>query len=145
MLDIEESLRTRAHVVARHDDETVEVVFVDSASALLHSCYSDIERAFYLIAKAEGGDSLASRSSPSWHRELLDFVATPRPKGCGIVDEDLKRRLEDLKAFRHVFRSSSTHRIDWSKVRPLLADLPSTFADTRRAIEAYLDKHSRGA
>jgi hypothetical protein len=108
---------------------------VESTAYQLHNLYSATEDLFKLIASAfENSVSDLSR----WHSELLRRMTLDiqgvRPHLLSVDSADL---LNELRAFRHVFRHAYTIQLDFTRVvenlerarklRPLLTRDVATF------------------
>ena len=75
----------------------------------LHSIYTAMENYFLLVSKAFENN----HSSDSWHKELLQKMKLElpgiRPR---VLDSELARKIDELRGFRHVFRSLYDDRLD---------------------------------
>lgn len=91
-----------------------EVSYFDRGAAgyLLHNFYNGCENVFRSIARFFENDL----GPQSWHKDLLKRmkleISGYRPK---VIDEELYRRLDDFRAFRHKFRHSYAFELDWEK------------------------------
>lgn len=106
---------------------------------LLHSFYNMCENMFLLIARFFENDL----GPKDWHRDLLKRMKLEipgyRPR---VIDEELYRKLDDFRSFRHKFRHSYSFELDWEKERAVAVKLPETASMLRNQISAFLEKLS---
>lgn len=103
--------------------------------SILHDFYTWAEAIFQLIAQEIDGTLPASSD---WHRRLLlqmslEFPGVRPP----VISRGLYDRLDEYRAFRHVFRNVYGRRLDWDRLRPLLESLPGTMSDLRTEWTAF--------
>ncbi len=103
----------------------------------LHAAYTAMENYFLRVVKAFENDV----PRESWHREVLDRmqleVSGVRP---ALLDRDSTRLIDELRAFRHVFRSLYDERLDPERLALLQRRAPTARAAFARAHEAFLPK-----
>lgn len=81
-------------------DDSLEVY---GAAALISGYYSHLERAFERIVRDLNSAPL---DGPDWHRRLLLSMTVERPGiRPAVIDVDLGESLDELLAFRHLFRN----------------------------------------
>jgi len=87
---------------------------------LLHNIYNAVENSFQQISRTFE-NHVVDRAQ--WHRELLDkmFLAIPAVRPC-VLPESLRRLLNDLRGFRHLFRHSYDFELDRQRLRQLVQD-----------------------
>ena len=102
---------------------------------LLHSFYNLSENMFQLIARFFENDI----GPKDWHRDLLKRMKLEipgyRPR---VIDEELYRKLDDFRSFRHKFRHSYSFELDWEKERAVAVKLPETVVMLRRQMIQFL-------
>ncbi|MBN1422324.1 MAG: hypothetical protein JXP34_26350 [Planctomycetes bacterium] len=112
-------------------------------SGFLHHIYTGIEGIFERIALALDG---SVPGGPRWHRDLKRAMALEmagiRP---AVLREETVRQLEEYLAFRHFFRHAYAIEPDWTRIGPLVRNLPSVFAMVEQDLHRFLDGVSRCA
>ena len=102
----------------------------------LHNLYNLIENSFYRIAKHFENDL----GSEGWHKELVHRMTLSiegiRPR---IIDADTAERIDELRAFRHVFRNMYRNSLDAERILLLQKRLPGILESWKRAIEAFIE------
>lgn len=102
-----------------------EDILADSLATCLHSFYTGLERLFEAIVRESDG---ARAQPPEWHCELLMTVSVERPGvRPSIICEATFRRLDEYRAFRHLFCHLYAHHIDSKRIFDLLETLESTW------------------
>lgn len=104
---------------------------------LLHNFYNGCENMFRRIAAFFENDI----GSDTWHADLLRRmklnVEGYRP---AVIDEELYRRLQDFRGFRHVFRNAYTFELDWERERLVALRFETTLRMLREQVLAFLDR-----
>lgn len=120
---------------AEFDDKEPDSFELRGLASLLHDFYTVIEDIFEIIADDLNGgvpDSL------DWHKRLLTTMAIRIPNlRPPVLLKETAARLEEYLRFRHVFRNVYGHRLDWARMKPLMANLEATYADFSQEIEAF--------
>ena len=113
-----------------------EDILADSLATCLHSFYTGLERLFEIIVREVDG----ARSHPAeWHRELLMAVSVDRPGlRPAVLSEAAFQRLDEYRAFRHLFRHLCTHRIDPGRIFTLMETLEETWRVVRDDLFRFL-------
>jgi ribonuclease HepT-like protein len=80
----------------------------------LHGIYSAFENVFRNIAKA-----FENRLDPaSWHQDLLQrMLLDLRPLRPAVIDEEAYEKLDELRRFRHLFRTGYGLKLDPLRLR----------------------------
>jgi hypothetical protein len=80
----------------------------------LHGLYSAFENAFRNIAKA-----FENKLDPaSWHQDLLQrMLLDLSPLRPAVLDEEAYEKLDELRRFRHLFRTGYGIRLDALRLR----------------------------
>lgn len=103
----------------------------------LHAVYTSMENYFLRIAKAFENDL----PGESWHRELLDRMQLEIPGvRPALLDRESVRVIDELRAFRHVFRTLYDERLDAERLALLQKRMPSARAAFTRAHDAFVRK-----
>jgi hypothetical protein len=96
-----------------------ESLEVYGAAALVGGYYSHLERAFERIVRDL---SPAPLEGPDWHRRLLRSMSVERPGvRPAVLDVTTAERLDELLAFRHLFRNLYVLDLRAERVADLLA------------------------
>lgn len=107
-----------------------------AACAMLHSFYTQIEKAFELIAREwDGGVA----TGESWHIDLLKQMARPTPRRQAVILETMLPDLREFLAFRHLFRGASIMLMRWEKLVPLLNRVDSTTNAVTERLCAFIE------
>jgi len=73
-----------------------------------------------------------------WHRQLLTDMALEIPGlRPAVVSASLRDELDELRAFRHVFRNVYGFALKPARVRDLLGRLPEIFEQLRAELSAF--------
>lgn len=103
--------------------------------SILHDYYTAIEKIFRVIARG------VDRSVPSdeqLHKELLDQMALAIPGvRPPVLTGETALRLDELRAFRHVFRNVYGFNLDARKITKLLEGLPGLAADLKKDLHIF--------
>ncbi len=87
----------------------------------LQHYYTSLETAFKRIAKELEGDL---PDGGQRHLELLEQMAieikSVRP---ALIDNDIKKKLDKLRRFRHVVRHGYEYELDWQQIKPLVNEM----------------------
>ena len=113
-----------------------EDILADSLATCLRSFYTGLERLFEVIVREVDG----ARSHPAeWHRDLLMAVSVER-SGVrpSMISEARFRRLDEYRAFRHLFRHLYTHHIDPKRIFALMETLDETWQLIREDLERFV-------
>ncbi len=104
----------------------------------IHNIYSLVENYFLRVA----GFFENTPEAPSWHRDLvLRMTLEIEEVRPALLDRDLAERIDELRAFRHVFRNIYQTRLDPERVMLVQRRLASTldaFVAAHRAFEGKL-------
>ena len=122
-------------LIALPSNAPVGVMETNAACAMLHSFYTEIEKLLTIIAREWDGKEL---SSASWHKDLLNQMATATEKRPAILSTALVEVLSEFLAFRHLFRGASIALMRWAKLSPLLAKASMTYDQTAKALEEFV-------
>ncbi|MDN5362434.1 MAG: hypothetical protein PWP70_1481, partial [Moorella sp. (in: firmicutes)] len=76
-----------------------------------------------------------------WHKELLDQMTLEVPGlRPGLLDGKTARNLDELRAFRHVFRNIYGFSLDPDKIHQLLEGLPGLAGDFKKDLHLFILK-----
>lgn len=120
--------------IARGADNTLDWA---ALGYTLHAVYTSMENYFLRIAKAFENDL----PSESWHRELLDRMQLEIPGvRPALLDKETVRLIDELRAFRHVFRTLYDERLDAERLALLQSRMPRVREEFARAHETFVAK-----
>ena len=100
----------------------------------LHNLYGVMENACWRIAKFfENG-----LSSSNWHRELLDRMLLSIPGlRPALLTKDQYDLIDELRAFRHVFRNMYSRPLDTERLLLLQGKVPKIVQGFSEALSRY--------
>jgi hypothetical protein len=122
-------------LISMSSDAPVGVIETAAACAMLHSFYTEIEKALKLSAREWDGQL---PSSDSWHKDLLIQMSQATSKRPAVVSAALVEVLSEFLAFRHLFRGASIVLMRWEKLHPLIAKVDRTYDQARGEIGAFV-------
>ncbi|HHY91938.1 MAG TPA: hypothetical protein GX511_01195 [Firmicutes bacterium] len=106
--------------------------------SVLHDFYVAVENIFETIAR-EIDESLPS--DPAWHVALLKQMTLVVPElRPAVIGKTTAAKLDQYRAFRHVFRNVYGFNLDSDRLRRLLTDLPSTLTALRNDLKAFQEQ-----
>lgn len=115
--------------------QTGDDYYLDSVALNLHGFYSGVERIFTLIAETIDG---VLPQGENWHMLLLQQMTGDRPPfRPAVISEDVARRLNEYRGFRHVVRNVYTYHFDPDKVGELVRSAPDLFAQLNAELQAF--------
>jgi hypothetical protein len=101
----------------------------------IHNIYAVMENACLRIAKFFENNL----SDPSWHKELLErmklTIENVRP---AFLDDETYLLLDELRAFRHVFRNLYARPIDSDRIALVQKKVPVAVESFSNAVERYI-------
>jgi len=96
-------------------DPSFDVHQLAAFGSYLHGLYSAFEGVLKAVADHL---EVAIPQTPNWHAELLStFGPTAATPGLRIISDDLFQLLDELRAFRHVFRVHYAFELEWRRMR----------------------------
>jgi hypothetical protein len=102
----------------------------------LHNLYNLMENSFFRIAKHFENDI----GSEGWHKELLHRMTLSiegiRPR---VLDAGTAEQIDELRAFRHVFRNMYRKNLDSEKLLLLQKRLPDIEGSWKTAISNFIE------
>lgn len=103
----------------------------------IHNIYNLLESYFLRIAKFF--ENVLDQSQ--WHRDLVHRmtldIAGVRP---ALFSHKLETKIDDLRAFRHLFRNIYQSKLDEEKLQLLNRRVPQTLEEFRSAHDAFIQK-----
>jgi len=128
IIEIEETIKRAQKAWELIEEE--DSLYIDSVALNLHNFYSGLERIFSLIAKEIDGKII---ETPDWHKELLLQMSIEIPYvRPAIISKELKEKLENYRAFRHVVRNIYAYKLKPEKIRDLITNLPIIWEETKK-------------
>lgn len=102
----------------------------------IHNIYNLLENYFLRISKFFGNDL----DKTSWHKELVNRMSVEirdvRPK---LFDRDLAYKINELRAFRHVFRYMYQSELDIAKVQALNKKVPQIIQEFKQFHKVFIE------
>lgn len=104
--------------------------------AIVHDFYTGAEHIFEKIAvETDGGVPHGS----GWHRELLESMALDLPRlRPPVISRGTLKLLEEVLRFRHLFRNVYGFELEWVRLGPLLARVPTCWAAFNADLQEFL-------
>jgi len=127
-------LKTYAGLIDRVQQQTPDVVELAALATVLHSYYNGAESIFLAVARYL---DMQVPEGTRWHREVLAQVARPTARRPALLTSPLEVRLTVYLAFRHYFRHSYAFTLDWSRLEPLVRELPTLHAALRVELKVF--------
>jgi len=119
---------------ARRGEKLTEIELA-AAAYFLQTFYTDIEAVFKAIAQHIDGEV---PDSDSWHKDLLDLVASETNIRQPVISKDLASKLEECLAFRHFSRNATVVVLQWDKMASLALECESILRDLQTQVRAFL-------
>ena len=117
-----------------------ELLHVTALGSVLHSFYSGIERIFTDVAKRIDG---SLPEGDRWHIELLMQMARRTASRPPVISDETEHQLRRYLAFRHYYRHSYSHSLEWPRLRELIADLTDVWQSARTDLYRFLASRSQ--
>jgi uncharacterized protein YutE (UPF0331/DUF86 family) len=117
--------------------------FADSAAcriigSILHDYYTAVENIFKVVATRIDKSNL---SGEQWHKELLEQMTLEVPGvRPPLITRETARKLDQLRAFRHIFRNIYGFNLSPEKIKELLSRLPEVSGVFKREFNSFVDK-----
>jgi len=132
--DVKKSVE-RAKMAWEKAEEEADSLYLDSAALNLHDFYSGLERIFRLIAEIV--DEVMPAGS-SWHQEILKQMAAEVPSvRPAVISQELRDRLDEYRAFRHIVRNVYAHNFRADRIKELMEKVEETFSDVEGELMAF--------
>ena len=131
-----ELLETNKKSMERIGSGATEELDYAALGYTLHNLYNLMENSFLRIAKHFENDI----GSEGWHKELLHRMALSiegiRPQ---VIDGRTAEQIDELRAFRHVFRNMYRKNLDSEKLLLLQKRLPDIVNAWQTAIGDFIE------
>ena len=114
---------------------TPDPVQLYALAGLLHSFYTGVENILKRAAMAFGSGPPQGRS---WHRDLLDCMASPVAGRPALISANLRDRLDDYLTFRHRFRNLYAFELEWERMAGLVSGCAATLEQLETDLDAFL-------
>ncbi len=135
LTQVSEEITGLIRSVSEREPSRIEVV---AAAAFLHNLYNAIENCLLRIAHAVD-ESVPT--GPETHRLLVDQLTAPIPTlREALLDEELARRIDEYRRFRHAFRHMYFFDLDWPRMTGLLQNAEAITAKFTTAVITLLEQ-----
>lgn len=135
MADIDAIVAKTDEGLQKLRESPADVFVLLGAGGLLHGFYSTFEALLREVAETVNG---LAPAGDAWHARLLDQMSRDvpgvRPR---VFPPMLRDPLDELRAFRHLFRNLYVLNLKAEKIEPLLAGLPALWADLRASLHGF--------
>lgn len=110
----------------------IEIV---ALASFLHSFYNGIESVFLLAAKNIDGGTPDSRK---WHRDLLLRMAEETAVRGAVISIETRDKLIDYLAFRHFYRHSYSHIMEWAELEKLIMPVTDVWNQIEKELLEFI-------
>lgn len=115
--------------------ERSDLLILMGAGGLLHGFYSTLEGLMRDVADSLGG---LVPSGPDWHARLLDQMTHDVPGvRPALLPSGARPGLDELRAFRHLFRNLYVLNLRPEPIEALLGGLPALWESLSEALAAF--------
>jgi len=112
-----------------------EILYLDSLALNLHSFYNGIERIFERVA--ENIDEFKP-GNINWHQEILNQMTLEVPNiRPALISQDLKEKLDEYRAFRHVVRNIYSHNFRVDKMKNLIESIDKIYSEIESSLQDF--------
>ena len=134
--NLEKTVFDAGELLGSTDSDSSDTKTIYASGAILHTFYTGIEKFFVRLAPQLNG---GLPSGPGWHRQLLAIMTRELPGvRPAVLSQQVAKELDPYLAFRHRFRNLYAFDLEWSKLRGLIAKLPSVWNATKRDLETFI-------
>jgi hypothetical protein len=133
--DLERLVRESPEALRRVRAAPGDTLAVMAAGAVLHAFYNELEKVFELVGSQVDG---FEPTGEDWHARLADqmFVEVPSLRPA-VLPMELRPRLRDCRAFRHLFRHLYALDLDGERVTSLLEGLPELWGEAQSGLKQF--------
>lgn len=125
LAQIEEVIGKCRKGLAHIKDRKPHWMEIDSFGKILHDFYNCVENALYRVGMEVNGGPPAG---PDWHRSLIETMRLEIPElRPAFLSRKTAERLEEYLKFRHRFRHRYMEPLTWTRLKPLIEGVESTF------------------
>lgn len=124
---ISQTLMGLSEALSRGSQSVVERAAI---ATFIMNVYNGVENMLKRVFKYRG---FPLPDSQTWHRDLLRAS-----QEAGIISQELLERLDEYRAFRHVFVHGYGTLLDERKLLPLAAAAPAVWEAFLRELATYL-------
>jgi len=112
-----------------------EILYLDSLALNLHSFYNGIERIFERVA--ENIDEFKP-GNINWHQEILNQMTLEVPNiRPALISQDLKEKLDEYSAFRHIVRNIYSHNFRVDKMKNLIESIDKIYSEIESSLQDF--------
>lgn len=115
-----------------------DFIEASAAGSFLQSFYNGIEGIILLIFKTIGENI---PNDFSWHKKLLEQTFIRNDKRTIIFSSEHKGKLFDYLSFRHYFRHSYGHEIDWNRLNPLINGVTDFWKIIENDVKVFVENN----
>lgn len=122
---------------AQFADRTPDFLELSGIALNLHAFYNGIENLLRRVA-LELGEGVPTGSG--WHSQLLRTMSLEIPQvRPRVITQETRGKLDEYLRFRHLVRHTYGHELDWGRIRSLLDNLGTAYADFVRDVGEFLN------
>ena len=113
-----------------------DFIEASAAGSFLQSFYNGIESIILLIFKSIGENI---PNDFHWHKKLLEQTFIASEKRAKIFKNEYKEKLFEYLSFRHYFRHSYGHEVEWIRLNPLINGVVEFWKVIENDIKVFIE------
>jgi hypothetical protein len=120
--------------------EQPDIIEMTAAAQVLHSFYNGVESIIVLFFK------YINEKLPNdlrWHKTMLEMAFGKNSKNIKILNENIKKDLENYLSFRHFIRYSYSSELDWTEMGPLIKEIENMWQIIKKDFELFIENRSK--
>jgi hypothetical protein len=118
--------------------EQPDIIEMTAAAQVLHSFYNGVESIIVLFFK------YMNEKLPNdlrWHKTLLEMTFGSNSKKIKLLNENVKKDLENYLSFRHFIRYSYSSELDWKVMGPLVKEIENMWKNIKKDFEIFIENN----
>ncbi|MHB9291191.1 hypothetical protein Holit_00263 [Hollandina sp. SP2] len=112
-----------------------DIIEITAAAQVLHSFYNGVESIIVLFFKYKN-EKLPN--DIKWHKTLFEMDFGNNPKNIKIIDDVIKKKLEQYLLFRHFIRHAYSSELDWNEMGPLIKEIEGIWKIIKNDFEVFI-------
>ena len=119
-------------------EEQPDIIEITAAAQILHSFYNGVESIIVLFFK------YMNEKLPNdyrWHKTLFEMAFGSNSKNTKILNDNIKKKLEDYLSFRHFIRHSYSSELDWKIMGPLVKEIEDIWQNIKTNFRIFISNN----
>ncbi|WP_143311841.1 MULTISPECIES: hypothetical protein [Carboxydocella] len=80
----------------------------------------------------------------NWHRDLAEQMCLAIPETRpALISKELGEKLAEYRSFRHIIHHTYGFQLVWSRMEPLVNELPEVYQEAKKQINAFIQYFSK--